>query len=126
MELDYPHPIQPMQLYGNVFGTPMHPLWEQFVLDLLPYVPASLRHDTGLQYAPGGFASHIHSETMGWHPDTVTVMLYLTNGGNVNIDGVSIPIYPGKVVTVDAATPHSSEPFTEGERIVLLTTGLIQ
>ena len=77
---------------------------------------------------------HRHIDSMGWPPETITLMTYLSvplEGGEIAVGGLSKDdpyeeIMPevGMTLGVDALIWHGVRPIKEGTRIVLLTTGM--
>lgn len=53
---------------------------------------------------------HVHTQTMGWHPRSFTLMLYLTWGAPLTVRGKPKRIFPGCLRGVRSSTPHGVAP----------------
>jgi len=75
-----------------------------------------------------GFPPHVHTETMGWSPETTTYMLYLTWGAPLLRSGGPCAVFPLRFLRVRADEPHGVAPsdgkcpVTGLRRTVLLWT----
>jgi len=76
---------------------------------------------------------HIHTESVGWDPSTVTMLFYLVapeSGGEIGVGGYDendpytfITVTPGLVVLMDATLWHGVKPVISGERVALVVSG---
>lgn len=76
---------------------------------------------------------HRHVDSMGWTPETMTLLLYLTvpeEGGEIAIGGhkktdpyTLVQPTPGLAVMCDSVTWHGVKPVVNGTRTALINTG---
>lgn len=82
-------------------------------------------YGSGMHWIPeGGFlAPHVDSEKHAFHEwyRVASSVLFISpcEGGELVVDGKSVPVNPGSIATIDSSVKHWVNPVTKGERYTL-------